>query len=602
MINITNKVDCCGCQACGDICGKKAITFKTDEEGIWYPVVDKAKCVDCGLCEKVCPIINNTKCISNSMHPECYVLQAPEAYDRLQSASGAAYTLLARTVFKKGGYIAGHIWDKEFGVKGYISGTPEDLEILRGTKYLQSNVEGIYSTVRKLLNEGRYVLFSGTPCQNAAMRAFLRKDYDNLIMTDFVCMGIDSPLAFKKYIESLERKYQSRIIYFKAKSKEVGWRYLTNKAIFENGSTYFGINGRDANLNATFLDILVRPSCYDCRFKGFPRVSDITIGDYWRKKHDYDPLDDNTGTSYVMLHNQKAIDLFQDVKISIDCREVDYNTIVKGNPYANRSLPRPCFDRSEFYRRLSNEDFSHLVEGYYHNKNTNTRRSVLMSLKQLIRASFFYRKAPLSFIRFLYYNFMCSKIKTNFLNGDILIIRNSKIKLAKSSIINVKGICIIDSITPSILTIGDDARLSLDNNVIGGGCLITAEDNAEITLGFKTIIKNFVKINARTGITIGEFSVVGDRVTIDDANQGIVYFNEKNIKDKRIVLGTHVLLNTGSVVLCGSTIMDETIVKEYTVTQGTYEPRSVIQGNPGKVIDRNIYWKHNFENILNYKN
>ena len=143
MINITNKVDCCGCQACGDICGKKAISFQTDEEGIWYPVVDKAKCVDCGLCEKVCPIIIHTSCPTNATTPKCYVLQAPDSYDRLQSASGAAYTLLARAVFEQGGIVAGHIWDDDFGVKGIVSGNADDLKILRGTKYLQSNVEGI---------------------------------------------------------------------------------------------------------------------------------------------------------------------------------------------------------------------------------------------------------------------------------------------------------------------------------------------------------------------------------------------------------------------------------------------------------------------------
>ena len=429
MINITKKVDCCGCQACGDICGKKAISFQTDEEGIWYPAVDKTKCIDCGLCEKVCPIINRTSCPTNASTPKCYVLQAPDSFDRLQSASGAAYTLLARAVFEQGGIVAGHIWDRDFGVKGFVSGNADDLEILRGTKYLQSNVEGIYLAVRQYLKENKLVLFSGTPCQNAAMRSFLRKDYDNLIMTDFVCMGIDSPLAFKKYIESLERMYDSKVVYFKAKSKEVGWRYLTNKAVFENGKSYFGINGRDANLNATFLDVLVRPSCYDCKFKGFPRVSDLTIGDYWRRKYDYDPLDDNTGTSYIMLHNDKAQRLFEKIEGNCIHREVSFEEIVSANRFALQSLPKPSFCREEFYQRLQQEDFAHLVDDYsqFRKKTVSLMGRIKKSLSLLVKAMYFCRHYPMSFLRTIHYNVLSSKVKTSIVNGDILILRNVKL-------------------------------------------------------------------------------------------------------------------------------------------------------------------------------
>lgn len=604
MIDIKNKVDCCGCQACGDICNKKAIRFQTDEEGIWYPVVDMEKCVDCGLCDKVCPIINRTSCPTNAPQPECYVLQAPNSFDRLQSASGAAYTLIARKVFEMGGIVAGHVWDGQFGVKSYISGNADDLNILRGTKYLQSNVDGVYVAVRQLLKEGKFVLFSGTPCQNAAMRSFLRKDYDNLIITDFVCMGIDSPLAFKKYLDSLESQYNSKIVYFKAKSKEVGWRYLTNKAVFANGKTYFGINGRDANLNATFLDVLVRPSCYDCKFKGFPRVSDMTIGDYWRRKYDYDPLDDNTGTSYVMLHNDKAKRLFEQIKDVCIHRVIDFDEILTANKFAVTSLPKPIIDRGEFYKRLQNEDFSQLVSYYVGQKKT--RRSYLGRMKSLIRQFmaivYYYRRYPVSLLRFIHYNFFSTHVMADFCRGDIFVVRNTKLSLSSGAVIKVKGTCIVDSKdVQTRITMGHNSSLLLDNNSIGGGSNINIENNASISLGFKTIVKHSVKMNARTSLRVGEFSVVSDDVCIDDTNQGITYFNEINKADRSINIGTHVLLNKGCLVNGGASIEDESIVRDYSVVNSSFEPRVVLAGNPATIVDKDINWKHNFDFIWNYK-
>lgn len=597
MINITNKEDCCGCQVCGDICGKHAISFQADEEGIWYPVVDKEKCVDCGLCDKVCPIVNHTSCLDNSSQPVCYVLQAPKAYDRLQSASGAAYTLLARAVFAQGGIIAGHIWDEEFGVRGLVTGNPDDLELLRGTKYLQSNVEGLYLTVRKFLKEGKMVLFSGTPCQNAALQSFLAKKSDNLIMTDFVCMGIDSPWAFKKYIESLEHKYNSQIVYFKAKSKEVGWRHLTNKAVFKNGKSYFGVNGRDANLIATFLNVLVRPSCYNCRFKGFPRVSDITIGDYWRKKYDYDPLDDNTGTSYIMLHNDKAEHFFEQIKNDCAYHKVDFNTIIAANGKAIESLPKPFFNRSDFYSRLKNEDFAKLVDEYsaLKQKRLPLIRRMKGKIRLILNTLSYYKDRPLAILPFIYYNFISRKVITDFFSGNYLLLKNTNLILKGNSQLRVKGKCIIDSKNDSsCIIIGSNAVVSLDSTIVKSGCLITAESNTSINIGFKSILGNKVKLYTQNSIDIGEFSLIDDHCILDDTNQNIIYFNAVNKIDKSIIIGTHVLVNRGSIIKQGTTVGDECIIKEYSVVDGTYASNNMLAGNPATIVDNNIKWKYNF--------
>lgn len=605
MIKIQRKEECCGCKACGDVCRHGAISFHTDAEGIWYPKVNLEACVECGLCEKVCPVLHpDFSYLENSENPETYVLQAPNLEDRLASASGAAYSLIARAVFEQGGYVAGHIWKDKTNVVGYVSANPKDLDILRGTKYLQSDTEGIFKTVSSLLKENKLVLFSGCPCQVAAMRKFLRKEYDNLITTDFTCMGIDSPLAFAKYIESLERQYGAEMIYFKAKAKDVGWTHLTNKAIFSNGKTYFGINGEDANLKATFLDVLVRPSCYECKFKGFPRTADITIGDYWRRKYDYDPLDDNTGTSYVILNNEKAERFFERCKPHCHYRQTIHTEILGANPLAVRSLPRPTFSRDEFYERIQHEDFKAVVDDYYSRMHRSTKRDYKHGIKYLIKSAIYYRHYPLSFLRFIYYNFFSRKIKSDFWKGDVLHVRNAKLHLSKGCNMNVKGQCIIDAVNKNSthITVESGSAIHLNENVIKGSTQIHVGNKAALKLGKFTEVADNANITLHLDCNIDAFSLISDNVTIDDTNEGVVLFNETTKPGQSINIGTHVLIRRGSVVTKGTTLCDETIVTENSVVSGNHESRIVLSGNPAKKIENNINWKYNLKTKWNFKN
>ncbi len=595
MINIQNKVDCCGCNACGDVCAHKAITFKTDIEGFWYPKVNMDTCVDCGLCEKVCPILNpDFSNLGNYESPDTYILQAPNLEDRLASASGAAYTLIARAVYKQGGYIAGHIWKDKANVIGYISSNPEDLEILRGTKYLQSDTVGMFKSISGLLRDGKLVLFSGCPCQVAALRRFLRKDYDNLITTDFTCMGIDSPLAFAKYIESLEHQYGAEMIYFKAKAKDVGWRHLTNKARFANGKSYFGICATDANLKATFQNILVRPSCYECKFKGFPRIADITIGDYWRTVYDYDSLDDNTGTSYAILNNEKAIRFFEMVKDLCNYRQVKITDILGANPRAQSSLSRPTYNRDDFYRRLQKEDFNKLVDMY---GSINKKRSFLTPVRRFARAILtqwnFCNHSVSNTLRFIWINFMCSKISTDYLKGWLLFINNNtSLHITNDAKIIVKGMNFCG--THTVIQLSSSSILMLDNNIIEGGVCITLDDKSVVRLGYKTVLGNNVVIKSQHDITVGAFSLIHNNVEINDTDCGVVYFDTEYPIDKSIIIGTHTLVEQGAIIKGSTHIGDETIIKAYSMVKGFFEPLSTIAGNPANIIDNNKCWKYNF--------
>ena len=214
MIQIVDKSECCGCNACGDVCTHEAITFQTDIEGFWYPVVDKDKCIDCGLCEKVCPIINIDVLKKNDFEkPICYAAEHKNIEVVFDSTSGGLFSALADIMYKDNGFVGGAIFNDDFSVRQYISDDKCDLLKLRSSKYLQSNCEGFYKQVREYLKSGEKVLVCGCPCQMAAMRAFLRKDYENLIIVDFICRAIDSPKAWRKYLDTFDERYESKVVY-----------------------------------------------------------------------------------------------------------------------------------------------------------------------------------------------------------------------------------------------------------------------------------------------------------------------------------------------------------------------------------------------------
>lgn len=596
MIQITDKSQCCGCNACGDVCPKGSITFKTDIEGFWYPEVNKDTCIDCHLCEKVCPILNNSSVRDgNSQDPPAYILQHDGNAERFNSTSGCLYPLIAKHILEKGGYVAGHIYDENWGVKTLVSNRIEDLEILRNSKYCQSDAQGFYKTIKELLQQGKLVLASGCPCQIAGLKTFLRKDYENLITIDFTCMGIDNPLAFSKYIESLEEIYDSKIKYFKSKCKETGWRRLANKATFENGKTYYGINGVDSNLVATFMDILVRPSCFDCKFKGKQRIADISIGDFWTPGSwgNYENLDfaidDNSGTSYMMLNNKKAEKIFEEIKHLFKQKQIDADTIIKGNPYSVKSLPMPKFDRDGFYKQLHVERFDKLVESYRSKTKPSIRRR-LSAIKQVVAHNKF---NPIDTLRCLYYNVFSKRVVSDFWDGDVILFsRHTKFDISKDSKLYVKGKCVIrEDQMPVIFKLREGSELHLNNNIFqGGNTVINCRNNASIHIGYLTSIFEGSRITSMESIKIGDFCQLSRNVVVSDNNEMVLTTADHSSLYKGIEIGTHCLFKDGTIIRKGCTIGDEVITKEYSVVETDIPHRTYV----GYTSTNNIYWKNNF--------
>lgn len=423
MISIKNNIDCCGCNACGDVCAHGAITFKTDIEGFWYPVVDETKCVDCRLCERVCPELHIGELKKNDNNPPVTVAAINKNMAvRWDSTSGGAFSALAEVMYEQGGYVSGAVYDENFLVHNFVSDKPEDLSRLRSSKYLQSNAEGLYVRIRELLRNGKKVLACGTPCQMAALRLFLHKDYDNLVIVDFICRGVNSPKVYRKYLDSLERKYGGKVVYVKAKNKELGWRNLTRKVVFDNGKVYYGVKMDDNFRRGYHTNVFCRPSCYTCQYKGFPRIADITIADYWGIEKINKNLDNNIGTSMILLNSKKGENFFGQVKDKIEWEYTTFESILPGNVALTKPIEPAKIDRRQFFEDLDKGTFDEVVSKYFPLK-TNADLSFRQKLKGILKPYYglyqYLGFSPKAYINFLKLNYR-KNTESDWMSGHVI--------------------------------------------------------------------------------------------------------------------------------------------------------------------------------------
>lgn len=606
MISITDKFECCGCNACGDICVHKAITFKTDIEGFWYPEVDKDRCTDCGLCEKVCPIINIKDLKKNDFDkPITYAAINKKMSVRWNSTSGGAYTALAETILAKGGYVSGAIYNENFSVRNYVSNNSDDLEKLRSSKYLQSNAEGLYSEIKKLLKKGEKVLACGTPCQMTALRSFLRKDYDNLIIVDFICRGVNSPKVYRKYLDSLEKKFGGKVVYVKAKNKELGWRNLTRKVIFDNGKVYYGVRMDDDFRRGYHTNVFCRPSCYTCQFKGFPRIADITIADYWGIEKIDKNMDNNIGTSMVLINSKKGEVFFEEVKDKMEWEQTQFESILRGNIALSKSIEASKINRENFFEDLDKGTFDDVVAKYFPLKKNKI--SLINKFKQNVRFVLMVKRY-LGFSLCSYKNFFKINYRKNTerKKGEFMFTMPSsvfdihptaRIKIGKSFLYGnapVKGLRI-----PTCLRMEEGTTLELHDGPLTRygsgpynlryGAYIEVVNGGKLTIGQGATNVGLTIMCAKE-VTIGNGVRIGRNVSIRDWNGSHVIINDSYTNHSPVRIENHVWLCTGCSIMPGVTIGEGSVIAANSTVTKSVPPYSLVAGSPAKVIKSNIEW------------
>ncbi|WP_315112829.1 Coenzyme F420 hydrogenase/dehydrogenase, beta subunit C-terminal domain [Clostridium intestinale] len=365
MIDKISKKDCTGCYGCQSVCPVNAISMDKDNEGFAYPIINYDKCTKCNLCEIKCPLVNKFNKIDRFSEPIVYAAWNKDKEIRLDSTSGGIFSELANHTFENSGFVSGAIFSDDWNVEHIITNEKDLLKDLRSSKYVQSSIEGIYISIKKILREGKKVFFCGTPCHVAALYNVVGNS-ENLVTCDFICRGVNSPKAFLKYLEWLEKKYDSKVTYVKFKNKKYGWHNFSTKIKFENGKIYNKDRYTDKYMRG-YLEgnCYMRPSCHDCKFKSIPSMADITLADFWGIENINPKLDNNHGTSLVMINSEKGKKLFESLD-KLFYKECNFSDVIKGNPYLNKS-PKYGENRDAFLGDLDTESFDKLVDKYLHN-------------------------------------------------------------------------------------------------------------------------------------------------------------------------------------------------------------------------------------------
>ena len=386
MISITEKENCTGCYGCTSICPKACITMESDHEGFWYPVVDHDQCIQCGMCIEVCPILQApSEKNQEEPDPQAYAAYNMDGMTRLESSSGGLFTLIAEEILEAGGVVFGARFDDKFNVvHGYVE-QKDGLGEFRGSKYVQSKIGESYRQVRSFLQEGRLVLFTGTPCQISGLKHYLGWEHDNLFCQDIVCHGVPSPKAWQNYVSYRENRADSPARRIAFRRKDRGWKRYSVSFTFNDDTEYRQILHQDLYMQAFLKDICLRPSCHACHFKTVHRDSDITLADFWGIQNVLPEMDDDKGTSLVIVHSPKGEELMDQIHERVVTREIDVWSGIKYNPAMTGSARRHP-GREEFFARLDDERTDRLIKRLCGDKLTVRLKRRLVAVARFVLA------------------------------------------------------------------------------------------------------------------------------------------------------------------------------------------------------------------------
>ena len=408
MIELCKPEDCTGCMACGNACRHGAIEFVQNEEGFLHPKINVEKCVECKMCVRACPILTPCSPAGTQEEKQVFAAWAKDEEIRMESSSGGIFSVLAKDMLSRGGIVFGAAFDENFKLRHIGVEDEKSLEKLRGSKYVQSEIGDAFVRVERFLKSGRNVLFSGTPCQIAGLRMFLRKSYENLLTIDIVCHGVPSPLVFQSYKTWLEIQLGSPLVVYKFRDKRWSWKNYNTKASPLGGRRFqheslFANNNKESNnakdlssdlspskgklqhesplradkdgtllgtwqedpwMRGFLREYFLREGCHSCRFANVNRPADITLADYWgyhARKGAF--RDDDRGISMVMINNNHGKKAFEKIKSDLVFIETPVDEAVRGNPALSRCFP-PSSRREEFWADFRKEGYAGTLEKY----------------------------------------------------------------------------------------------------------------------------------------------------------------------------------------------------------------------------------------------
>ena len=356
------KKDCTGCSACANICPKNAIEMVEDENGFKYPKINHEKCIDCGLCKKTCPIVEKFR-QNRYERPNAYAGWSKDESVRYTSTSGGLFTEITKPIIENGGYVVGAAYNENNMVEHKIVNDLKGLEELKQSKYLQSDIKDVYKDVKKILNDNKEVAFCGSPCQVAGLLNYLQKEYTNLLTIEFICRGMNSPKAYRAWLSEIETNENKKVkrVWFKYKIN--GWKTSPKCTRIDfDDNTHKVYDGDDNVFMKGYLgpNLYIRPSCGNCRFNGMPRTADITLADFWGIKKE---LDDDKGTSLILINSDKGMTHFETIKNNIFCEQRTIDEVYNGNVCFTSSVEINK-NSSKFLSSLNENNFSELVKRY----------------------------------------------------------------------------------------------------------------------------------------------------------------------------------------------------------------------------------------------
>lgn len=358
--------DCCFCRACEHVCAKKAISFFADEEGFSYPIVDETLCVDCGLCQKICPMQEPQKVLN--AEGKAYAFQLNNKGLLSPSSSGGAFIAIANSVLDKGGVVYGAAWN---GKRVYHRRVDDrrDIHILMGSKYVQSDTLDTYVLAKEDLKQGRVVYYTGTPCQIAGLKLFLRKDYGNLVTSDLICHGTPSPKLLEETISQIEKRTKSTFLKYDFRDKKIkGWACSSSSSSYRkpNGKICYLKHSREmeAYFTAFMAGHLMRMNCYQCPFATYQRVGDLTIADYWGvKKLRPEFPNPSVGMSLILANSERGVNLLNVIAKGNFLHEVDLHEAAV--PNKNLRQPTEYHPERETSYQLAYTNYEGFLNKYY---------------------------------------------------------------------------------------------------------------------------------------------------------------------------------------------------------------------------------------------